>query len=226
MLRLLPEKFSIQPIIDQVNTLGNFGKRLDLNVSSGKFFNDPWQVKQEFANTPLGNVLKTLGNIGQARLLCLESAESYTAHCDPDDRIHLAIITNPYSFLVDVENKNLYHLPVDGSLWHMDTGKIHVAANWGGRTRIHLNVRKLLPKYDASQPGLHIKVLEGDYDWKQIAYTPLMSLINSSIKNNLITGFEGLGEKEVLLNTSNPEIFKSVIEKITKAGVQLAVINL
>lgn len=223
MLRLLSGKFPIQPIIDQVNALGNFGKRLDLNQISGKFFNDPWLIKDQFKDTPLGNVLDSLGQIGQARLLCLDSAESYTAHSDPDDRIHLAVITNPYSFLVDVDDKKLYHLPADGSLWHMNTGKTHVAANWGGRSRIHLNIRVLLPKFDSNKSGMRIKVTEGDYDWKQLAYTPLMSLINKLIKSGYVGGFEAVSEREVLINTHTPTLFDPIFAEIRHRGVELTI---
>jgi hypothetical protein len=41
MLSTLPQKFSIQPIVDQVLNLGYFGRQLDLNTPTGKFFNDP-----------------------------------------------------------------------------------------------------------------------------------------------------------------------------------------
>lgn len=221
MLSKLPQKFSIQPIVDQVLNLGSFGQRLDLNTPTGKFFNDPWKTKSEFVNTPLGEVLERLGNIGQARLLVLNSAESYTAHADPDDRIHLAIVTNPYSFLVDISSNRLHHLPADGQLWHMDTGNIHVAANWGARSRIHLNVRVLLPKYNESKPTTCIKVIEGDYDWKQLAYTPLMQVINKNIKLRHITGFKGISEKEVWVNTDTPELFDNAFQEIETAGVML-----
>lgn len=220
MLTLLPQKFSIQPIVEQVLSLGVF-QRLELNRAGGEFFNDPWITKDEYKDTPLGQVLSKIGQVGQARLLCLESGASYTAHCDPDDRIHLSIITNQYSFLVDVEDKRLYHLPADGKLWYMDTGKVHVAANWGPRTRIHLNVRILLPKYDSNRSGLHIKVIDGDYDWKQLAYTPIMKLINSNIKNNFITGFKGINEKEVLINTTSPQIFDQAFKQIIEQGIKI-----
>ena len=225
MLTMLPHNFFVQPILEQVNNL-TIPKRLDLNKPTGEFFNDPWETLPEFKNTPIGNLLDSLGNIGQARLLCLESAESYTAHADPDDRMHLAIVTNPYSFLVDVSDNHLYHLPVDGQLWHMDTGKIHVAANWGSRTRIHLNIRVLLPKFDSSQSGVRIKVLDGDYDWKQMAYTPIMSLINKSIKDKSVFGFKGISEKEVLINTENLQMFDSLLNQITAAGVKIEITTL
>jgi hypothetical protein len=218
MLFKLPQKFSITPIVDQVNSL-SFDKRIDLNSPTGQFFNDPWKTLPEFESTPIGEVLNSIGSVGQARLLKLESAQSYTAHSDPDDRMHLAIVTNPYSFLVDIDEQKLYHLPVDGQLWYMDTGKIHVASNWGARTRIHLNVRVLLPKLDAAKPVMKIKIIDGDYDWKQIAYTPIMSIINKGIKDNKITGFKAIDEKHVHLNTLEPDVFKTAIEKIRETGV-------
>lgn len=222
MLTSMPQSFSIEPIIEQVNNMDYF-KRLELNSPSGEFFNDPWKTKSEFKNTPLGNVLDSLGNIGQARLLSLESAESYTAHTDPDDRLHLAIITNPYSYLIDLTDDTLYHIPVNGRLWYMDTGKMHVAANWGPRARIHLNIRVLLPKYVEGRTSIKIKVVDGDYDWKQLAYNPLMAAINYQVKTGSVTGFRGINEKEVWLNVIEPNLFDNAIDEITKQGITLAV---
>jgi hypothetical protein len=223
MLKQLPQKFPIQPIIDQVIALGNFGKRLDLNTPAGEFFNDPWQIKSEFVNTPLGKVLTSLGYIGQARLLCLNSGESYTAHTDPDDRIHLAIQTNEFSYIVDLDENKLHHLSADGQLWYMDTGKTHVAANWGPRTRIHLNIRVLLPKYNPQNPGMRIKVVEGEYDWKQLAYTPIMRIINHSVKQGHITGFKGIDEKEILINVTDKTIFDRAFSQIKNVGITLEI---
>ncbi len=220
MLTELQQKFPIHPIIDQVNSL-TIDKKLDLNVPSGKFFNDPWLVKDEFKNTPLGHVLESIPNCGQARLLCLKSGESYTAHTDPDDRVHLAIISNEFSFLVDIDNGNLHHLPVDGQLWLMDTSRIHVAANWGGWDRIHLNVRVLLPAFDKSMPGIHFKVIDGPQDWKQASYIELMGNINQGIKHNVITGFDAVNERELYINTSRPELFNPIINNIRDRGVKL-----
>ena len=119
MLTELQHKFPIQPIVDQVLGL-KLNKRHDLNSPTGKFFNDPWQTNEEFVGTPLGDVLSVLPNVGQARLLTLDSGESYTAHTDPDDRIHLPIITNEHSYLVDISNNKLYHIPADGRTWYME----------------------------------------------------------------------------------------------------------
>jgi hypothetical protein len=222
MLTLLDKRFNIDPIIEQVKSLGSF-KRFELNNCTGEFFNDPWLTKAEFKNTPLGDVLDSLENIGQARLLSLDAGESYTAHCDPDDRIHLPIITNPHAYLVNISDNNLHHIPATGEIWHMDTSKVHVAANWGSRTRVHLNIRVLLPRYNSLNTGIRIKVLDGDYDWKQLAYTPIMCIINTAVKNKEITGFKGLSEKEILVNTTVPSIFDKAFESIKQCGIDLEV---
>ena len=221
MLTELHQKFPIQPIVDQVSVI-EFDKALNLTVPSGEFFNDPWTILEQYKGTPLGEVLASLENIGQARLLKLESGESYTAHTDPDDRIHLPIITNEYSFLVDISNNHLYHLPADGSLWYMDTSCTHVAANWGPRPRIHLNIRVLLPRINNDYPKLRVKVIDGDFDWKQDSYIEIMGFINQQVKAGNVTGFKGVSSRELLLNVEHPEIFDPIFSRIRSRGVVLS----
>jgi hypothetical protein len=211
MLERLDIKFPIDPIIEQVRSL-SFDKRLHLNETTGPLFSGPYHVKAEFQNTPLGNVLESLGTIGEARLLKLGSAESYTAHSDPDDRLHLAIITNPYCYLQDLTSQTMYHVPVDGHIWRMDTGQIHVATNFGGRDRVHLNIRVPLPAFQ--YPGVLISMDGGEYDWKQELHISFMSYLNQTIKSGLVTGIEKVSERELLLNAS-----QEVIDTITAAVI-------
>jgi hypothetical protein len=222
MLSLLSQKFQIQPIIEQVTSL-NPQKRIDLNVPTGKFFNDIWKIKDDIVGTPLGNVLNSLPNIGQARLLTLESGESYTAHTDPDDRIHLPIITNDFSYLIDITNNTMHHIPADGSLWYMDTSRTHVATNWGSTARIHLNIRMLLPHFDISKAGIHIKVVDGPFDWKQLSYIELMGEINRSVKSNIITGFDSSNERELFLNCDSNDFLNDVLDRIKSRGVDIRI---
>lgn len=214
-------KAEISEIISQVESLGNVNKRLDLNIPTGDFFSDPWQIKTEFVNTPLGNILQTLGQVGQARLLYLESGETYTAHADPDDRYHLAITTNSYSYLLDLDSKKLHHIPVDGFIYKMDTGITHTASNFGPRTRIHLNVRHLLPSFKNNENALRIKVMYRDYDWKQLAYTPVMSTINKLIKDKTVTGFKKIDDTEIHINTQSFTIFDDILTNLTKNGIEM-----
>jgi hypothetical protein len=197
MITKYPKNVDIGPIVEQVNNL-HFEKRLQLNETTGNILNGPYTVKQEYKGTPLGDLLESLDNIGEARLLKLKSAESYTAHCDPDDRIHLAITTNLHCYLIDLDEQKLYHIPVDGQLWYMDTSHTHVAANYGGRDRIHLNIRVPLPA--VKEPYHRLSIEPNDFDWKQEAYTVVMKFFNKAIKENIIQGFEKVNEREALIN--------------------------
>ncbi len=214
MLTKMNIKVDLAPIVEQVESL-NFGKRLVLNYTDGKLLNGPYKTLPEFVGTPIGDILQVLGNPGEARLLKLDSAESYTAHSDPDDRIHLAITTNPHAYLIDIDDNQMYHLPADGQLWKMDTSKMHVAANFGGRERIHLNIRVALPAF--TSPGYLLRLEGGDFDWKQESYTTLMSFFNRAIKDNLITGFEKINDREVLLNC-DPDILDKHIDELLSKG--------
>lgn len=198
MLQKLHKIDNIQEIIDQVSKLEYDGKREYLNETNGNILTGEYTVKQEYINTPLGNLLASLGDIGEARLLKLNTAESYTAHTDPDDRIHLAIKTTPHSYLIDLENLKMHHLPVDGQLWLMDTGITHVASNFDSGERIHLNVRVRLPKI--KYPCYNVCVSGGSHDWKQKLYSEIMGYINRAIKNKYVTGIEKISERELLLN--------------------------
>ena len=213
MLQQLPQNFSIGPIVDQVNSL-SFEKRLALNKTGSDTFAGEYQTLPEFENTPLGEVLSSLGRIGEARLLKLRPEETYMAHSDPDDRIHLSIITNPFAYIIDLDDNKMYHLPADGSVWLMDTGKIHVAANFGSRDRIHLNIRVLLPKI--SNGAYLYKILGGDFDFKHVIQIGISSYLNRAIKSGNITGFKWVSDREAMINFRDiaaKEQLESIIKK-------------
>lgn len=220
MLHRMGITIDMAPIIEQVSKL-DFGKSMAINYTEGKLLNGPFKTKPEFVGTPLGDALEAIGNVGEARLLKLESEEGYTAHADPDDRIHLAITTNKHSYLIDLDTEKMYHLPADGEVWYMDTGKIHVACNFGARPRIHLNIRVALPKYTA--PGYLLSVDGGDYDWKQEIYMTLMQFFNRAIKENVITGFEKVSEREVLINCE-PVILAPYIKELQDKGFNVSLV--
>jgi hypothetical protein len=216
MLTNINKKFPIEPLVEQVKSLGDFGKSLLLNDCTGKLLSGPFVTKPEFQNTPLGDVLASIENPGEARLLRLTPSETYSAHADPDDRYHVAIVTNPFAYLLDFTNEKFYHIPADGSLWYMDAGVVHIAANFGPRDRIHLNIRIPLPAFNS--PGYSLKLSGGDYDWKQESYIEIMTFFNRAIKLGQITGFEKVNDREVLLNCSNLEILEPFIKKLESKG--------
>jgi hypothetical protein len=227
MLTPLDLTLNIFPIVEQVKTLTPLS-RITLNWTDGPLFSGTYMTKPEFINTPLGDalelIIKKFGKIGEARLLTLQSAEGYTAHSDPDDRIHIAIATNDHSYLIDLDSKKLWHLPVDGKVWYMNTSALHVAANYGARPRIHLNIRVPLPPFSA--PGYRLSIQGGDYDWKQEIYIRTMKFLNLACKDKRITGIEKINERTLLLNLSDPTVLDPYLNELRSEGfnVELTVL--
>jgi hypothetical protein len=220
MLRKTDIHFNMGPIIDQVKKLGYDDKRIRLNFSKEGLLSGPYDTLPEFKNTPLGNVLDSLGPIGEARLLTLDSGETYTAHTYPDDRFQLSIISNPYCFMANLEDGTLHNIEVDGYIHEMDTGIIHSALNLGGTIRTHLNVRKLLPKIQKPYYNLKFET-NGDADWKQQLYLESMGFVNRMIKEGKITGFEKVNELEVLISvTDDHKALDHIISTAESKGFQ------
>jgi hypothetical protein len=159
-----------------------------------------------------------MGDIGEARLLRLDTQETYTAHTDPDDRYHLNIISNEHCYLIDLETKTMHSLPVDGYLYYMDTSITHTAINLGSRERIHLNVRQRMPQCHGTP--YHLEFTGGDFDWKYSLYYDLMKFLNLAVKMKDVTGLEKINDREILINCDSTTIEQ--IRIITsKSGLEL-----
>ena len=220
MLTPLDLTLDIEPIVKQVESLHPIPSKFALNETGGPLFSGKYVTKAEFVNTPLGDALEKIiekfGDIGEARLLTLYSAESYTAHSDPDDRIHVAITTTDQSYLVDLDSKKLWHLPANGDVWYMDTSFLHVAANYGAKPRTHLNIRVPLPAFIA--PGYRLSIQGGNYDWKQEIYIGTMKFLNLACKDKRITGIERIDERTLLLNLPNPAVINDYLDVLKEKG--------
>lgn len=221
MLTKTTFNFNIKPIIDQVTEMAWYDRSISLNETAGTLLNGPYTIKPEFQNTPLGNVLASLGNIGEARLLKLDSGGVYTAHTDPDDRLHLSIISNEFCYLVNLEDNTLHHLPVDGYIWDMDTSIRHSAVNLGGKERIHLNIRKLLPAVTGDAYRITFDL--GGFDWKQQLYLDTMGYVNRKIKDNTITGFERISDKEILVSVADKSVINYLSNTAKSNGIMVLI---
>jgi len=115
-------------------------------------------------------------------------------------------------------------LPIDGKLWRMDTSKIHVAANFGGRDRIHLNIRLLLPKFDPSKANVKVIFEGGDFDWKQESYIEIMPALNKLIKSGYVTGFNRINDREIQLNVVDKILIEPILDKLKSKGFAVTVV--
>ena len=97
---------------------------------------------------------------------------------------------------------------------------MHVAANFGARPRIHLNIRIALPMF--THPGFRLRLHGGDYDWKQESYTVLMSFFNRAIKDKIITGFEKVDDRELLINCEL-SVLQPYLDKLKSKGFEISI---
>lgn len=172
------------------NEIPEFEHRIDLNIPTGNFFYDKWEMSSQFKDTVWETVLECLPfPIGEARLMKLEPGSAYYSHADIDDRYHLNITGNR-SFLVDLDNNILHPIENNGYWYEMNAGRRHSAVNFGNETRVQLVVRKLLQKNiltDAVPIKISLEYARHDYRYVfDDVYSPVINLF---IKNGIITDF-------------------------------------
>ena len=160
-----------------------------INQPTGEFFYDPWVIKDEFRHTVFEKILNTLpSNIGEARIIVLESERCYTKHADIDDRYHLNLHGDE-GYLIDLESNTMYHSLRDGYWYEMDAGILHTAASFGAHKRIQLVVRKLLNKnilIDPVDVSITLKDKNSRYDFDNV----LSAWLNRANKNGSISEFQ------------------------------------
>ena len=134
-----PELFELA-----VNSVPYSMGKFVLNEPTGRFFYDKWKMKEEFAGTVWEKLLNMLpSNIGEARLIYLQSATCYSTHSDIDDRYHLNL-KGGYSYLINLDNLEMFPVTQDRVWYDMNAGVRHTATNFGYTDRVQLVVRKLL----------------------------------------------------------------------------------
>jgi len=126
--------------------------RYAINKPTGRFFYDPWVIKEEYKDTVWASILETLPvSHGEARIINLKPGTCYHCHSDIDDRYHLNI-NGENAYLVDLDNTQLHPLVQDGKWYEMDASRIHSAVNFGRVDRLQLVIRKLLTENNLVDP--------------------------------------------------------------------------
>lgn len=201
-----------------VSTLSN----TVLNMPTGNFFYDPWQIKSEYKGTVWDTILQTLSvPYGEARVINLPTATNYHIHADIDDRYHLNI-TGDMSYLIDFDNQQFHLLEPNGIWYDMDAGRMHSAANFGKRYRVQLVVRKLLT--NASMPnGTRIKVYSDTLaiDDARFVFDSVMSpWLNKINKQGLLSNFKTYPNASIVEFTTSLESVKD-LESILTDDIKL-----
>lgn len=191
---LEPTNYTIPNTLLQeaIRSLPTIDSRLALNRPTGRFFNDPWEVKPEFKGTVWETILNSLDELkGEARLIKLEQGVCYPSHADIDDRWHLSIKGN-HSFLIDLENQTMHQTGELGRWYSMDAGRRHTAANFGSCDRIQLVVRKLLPVPNIQTPKEISITLKNVVGERRFIFDDIISpWLNYAYKKGIVDKFSG-----------------------------------
>lgn len=177
---------------EAVDSIPNVDYRLALNQPTGRFFNDPWEIRPEFKGTVWEKILDILDEEkGEARLIRLTQGQAYASHSDIDDRWHLALTGNN-SYLIDLENQKMHQAEKNGCWYSMDAGRRHTAANFGSEDRIQLVVRKLLPAPNIKVPVNISITLKTVSDDRRFIFDDVVSpWLNYAYKKGIVDNFKG-----------------------------------
>jgi hypothetical protein len=163
--------------------------RESINMPTGNFFYDPWEIKPEYKGTVWEELLNPLTNIGEARIIILNSETCYTKHADIDDRYHLNL-NGDEGYLINLETLDMHHLVQDGIWYDMNAGILHTATSFGEEVRIQLVVRKLLLRNDLKDP-VTISILPGGKNPRYTFDNVLSPWLNYANKQGKINNFRG-----------------------------------
>jgi hypothetical protein len=162
-----------------------------VNRPIDRFFYDTWEIKEEYKGSAWEKILSTLPfKFGEARVISLKAGECYQCHSDIDNRYHLNLCGSE-SFLIDIDNQEMFETTHDGYWYEMDASLRHSAANFGQVPRVQLVVRKLLNSNELSNPvSVKITPTRLDQNDARFFFDQTISVwLNHANKNNLITSF-------------------------------------
>lgn len=207
---------SLLPLLSKVQW--DEKNRCQLNRATGHWLYDSYEISDEWKDTEFENLLNSLPfSIGEARLMKLSFGDCYSAHADVDDRLHMNLISNEHSYLIDLTETRMYPLLPDGKLYRMNGGKVHTAVNFGSTDRIQLVIRIPLEKYSRSDFVVRtIEFLNPVFNLRYILDNHISTYINYAIKAGEIGYFNPLTETKIEFHLS-PESFDTLLEKIKRA---------
>ncbi len=178
-----------QELIKKMSEFDSNIMKVAINEPTGDFFYDPWKIKPEFVGTPFAEALKLLpANIGEARIITLESGRCYFSHSDIDDRYHLNL-TGDCAALVNLETEQSWFLKPDGIWYDMDAGPRHSAVNFGQYERKQLVVRKLLTRNTLNFP-INAYIKAKGQNARFVFDNQISPWLNRASKKGIITDFE------------------------------------
>ena len=197
--------------------------KLDINQSITSFYYDAWQLKPEYNSQEMRELFDQLGPVGQAKIVSIPPGTSYHAHSDIEDRYHITLQSD-HSYLIDLEQCEMYATQVDNVCYHMDTARIHTAVNFGYQDRIQLVVRQLLnrPQLNhVSHVHLRPRVLDEPYNQRNLFDQHILTWLNTANKRMILDNFDPKGEDvEIEFDLESSHV-KELQHQITLCGFDI-----
>ena len=141
---------AIDPWADGLGSL--YDRDSDSHLGAESEFTEWNQHTPEYTRSIINQLSQTLDiEIGRVRFMLLKPKTGLTIHRDREVRYHIAIDTNPYSYIsiskqTKTDDEELtscgmnYHIPVNSHWYQVDTRYKHHVYNGGRINRIHLVV--------------------------------------------------------------------------------------
>lgn len=119
--------------------LESTGSIFDFDSKEYKFKETDFTIFNEaYKGTYLYEMYRAVPNIGRFRIMTMTGPMCYTSHRDLSKRYHFVIETNPECLFLFPGIKQMHHIPMDGSLYLVDTRYKHTFVNGSRQRRIHL----------------------------------------------------------------------------------------
>ena len=136
--KILTELSSLPDFKEQLSLQGVFGQQ-NYEYGTGKL--EGLEHKEEdftefLFDLPYTNSILEKEGMFRTRVMKLKPKSCYTYHKDPTKRKHIPLVTNYNCFFV-VQDE-VVRMPANGSVFILDTTKMHTALNASRKERIHI----------------------------------------------------------------------------------------
>lgn len=222
MLTELSYHYDVDKLLPLLNTvIWDSKNRCDLNTPTGHWLYDSYQIAEPWKGTEFERLLESIPEpIGEARLMKLTPGTCYSSHADIDDRLHLNLVSNDQSYLIDLDNHKMHQLHTDNKFYRMDAGRLHIAANFGSTDRIQLVIRVPLKRFeDPTFVKRKIKFTNPTFNLRYVLDNHVSTFLNRAIKQRKVGFFNPLSETEIQF-VIDPEIMHQLTEKLKSLNIE------
>jgi hypothetical protein len=222
MLTELNFQYDVDKLLPLLNAVSWDSKnRCDLNQPTGHWLYDPYIIADKWKGTLFEDLLNSIPvPIGEARLMKLTPGTCYASHADIDDRLHLNLVSNDQSYLIDLENHEMHQLYTDNKFYHMDAGRLHIAANFGSTDRIQLVIRVPLDRFNNDTfVKRKITFTNPTFNLRYVLDNYISTFLNRAVKQKKVGFFNPLSDLEIQF-LIDPTTLKELTDRLKNLNIE------